>query len=216
MRDLRPTSSAIAPSIRLDCESTPARQHGAPLEGRARFFLADAEKIAAARMPGLARLFRDGLADDDILDLPEPDDAARHRAPAPVAGGTALVANQFDQSAWSAELDDLLKRPLYSTHRQGAVAEAASGQPDLSRESFDGDAGVDLAGLTEDVTALTRAPGRPRRKSSWMPLLVLGAAAIGMASLVGGAAFGFASPDAKAWLLGAGQLLDQLQIAVSR
>ena len=37
-----------------------------------------------------------------------------------------------------------------------------------------------------------------------------------MGGIIGGAAYGLASPEALAWVTGAGDLLGRLQIAVSR
>ena len=150
-----------------------------------------------------------GRANEDILDLPEPLEERRVPRALSSPAHHAPHGDQFDYTAWSRELDDLLRRPLTTPAREGTT-----GQP-----------GGDTAGGSNLKPASMPAPSSQvhrqsaageRRRSTWVPLIVLCLAGAVMGGIIGGAAYALASPEALSWLTGAGDLLGRLQIAVSR
>lgn len=150
-----------------------------------------------------------GAMADEILDLPEPIEeryfplVSRPSSP-PAPGG-----DHFDYTAWSRQLDDLLQKPIKSpSHAHAAVS--PMGVRGGHSNGATGSSPLSASGNVARLTAGTR------RRSTWMPIIVLCLSGAVMGGAIGGAAYGLASPEVIAWVTGAGDLLGRLQIAVSR
>lgn len=148
--------------------------------------LSEAERIAADR---LARFDATG---SDILELPEPLDS-----------GTSAPA--FDHAAWSADLERLLERTRPSPLQSLELA--------LRQDIVLTDTPLPLPRV---VAQSTPALARPKRRRSWMPAAMLCVCALAMAGIVGGAAFGLATPQAKALMSAASAMFEQWQIGSAR
>ena len=157
------------------------------------------------RFPAAAAF--ESAADDEVLDLPEPIEQRRPGWTTQPPLRPAQADHLFDYSVWSRELDDLLKQPLTPRAGRATAHEPSAGATSERSQS-----------LPFVVTAPKGSALLPlrRRQSKWVPVLVLCASGIVMAAVIGGAAYGLASPQARSWLAGAGDLIDQLQIAVFR
>lgn len=170
-----------------------------------RLLLAEADRIARERgylrplpappFPGPG--WRDGAVParrhGDILDLPEPVDTqhdARYHAdaPAPEAG--------FDHATWSRDLESLLAKSRSETELPRIVTTPAR-----------------LPVIVEGAAARRDRGGRQR--GAWSGAAILALASLGAAGVVGGAAYGLADPQARAWLDGAGSMLGRLTSAAS-
>jgi hypothetical protein len=147
--------------------------------------------------------------DADILDLPEPIEDRYVPVLSRPAVSPTPRGDHFDYSTWSHELNDLLQRPMMSPVQARSAGDLGSSQERLS------DAGSKktyVASSRDDAKSLQG----PRRRSTWMPIIVLCLAGAVMGGIIGGAAYGLASPEIVSWVTGAGDLLGRLQIAVSR
>lgn len=148
----------------------------------------------------------DGSADTDVLELPEPMLIAPARRPrqSPVAD---MDLKPIDYQVWSAELEDLLKRPLEpasaTADRAVITAKAASHPRSITTSDRQG------PGANPPVP-------RPRRKAGvWMPVIGLCLAGALVGGILGAATYGLAKPEAKSWLLkGVGHLIERLHIAL--
>lgn len=147
--------------------------------------------------------------DEDILDLPEPMGerfaplVSRPSQP-PISRGS-----QFDYAAWSRQLDDLLQRPNAPPPHAHLVELPAGSHAGRT----DGAPGIQTRpAIRNDARSIAGAPRQP----TWMPIYMLCLSGALMGGIIGGAAYGLASPEALAWVTGAGDLLGRLQIAVSR
>lgn len=218
MRDLQPPPDILSrdvPDLRADLRSAGA---GQPPGGYG-LRLADAERVAARALQPTRTLDRPDLASgpDEILDLPEPVVEPRSRA---AAGRDTRTSNDtFDYSAWSAELDDLLKRPLLPTHRQRALSQGGAVQGGPAVASANAALPVSLAITPEDAPAFLNRPNasqRTKRRAVVMPVLALAASSLFMAAIIGGTVLALAAPESRLLLSGAGQWLGQWQIAISR
>jgi hypothetical protein len=184
--------------------------------------LADAERIASGRYAPVTPTdwsseFDAHAAGDaaelDILDLPEPMHEHDWTGIALPADAQMHRADSFDYSAWSRELDDLLKQPMLSPSRKRGAPLATTGAAIVTAATRHGAAQSERASTSHDDAH----DARPRRRrATWMPLIVLCFSGAAMSGIIGGAAYGLATPEALSWLTGAGDWLGRLQIAVSR
>jgi hypothetical protein len=231
MRDLQAHTETETPSIFSD--------RGSPVQTsdvrRSPLRLADAEwiaavqtgqypeaKVRAARSAASAAGVDTGMS-TDVLDLPEPD-VVYSIFSAPLATVSAEPAtsaapqnsNDFDYSAWSRELDDLLKRPLMPTHRQRSHPAAPAHSGRIENDEARALIRAPLMLRSDDAPPSLRLTRPKRVRGAWMPVFVLGAGSLLAAGLIGGAAYGLASPDAMALVTGATQWIGQLQNAAAR
>ena len=126
----------------------------------------------------------------DVLELPEPlDETTRRGRHAPRTADMAALgvtgtdsSERFDYSAWSVELDGLLQRPLPDA--------AATSEPGTLEAD-------DLPPRLLQQRVTVSSDDEPRRRSGGTAVLVLCLAALAMAGIIGGAAYGLALPETK-------------------
>jgi hypothetical protein len=163
----------------------------------------------AAGVQALQASVDPGAMADDILDLPEPIEERYLPLVSRPSSPPAPRGDHFDYTAWSRQLNDLLQQPIKSPSHAHSADSPMGGRGGPSNGAT-GSSPISASGNVARLAAGTQ------RRSTWTPIIVLCLSGAMMGGVIGGAAYGLASPEVIAWVTGAGDLLGRLQIAVSR